>query len=98
VSTAAAPTHETAVLHVGGLHYVTEKARVERALGNRPGVLAVEANPVAQTATVSYDPARTSVETLTRWVKECGYHCAGQSVPRPRLRPDGRARRRARCT
>jgi len=81
VSTATTPTHESVVLHVGGLHYVTEKARVEHVLGRRPGVLAVEANPVAQTATVTYDPAQTSVEDLTRWVQECGYHCAGQSVP-----------------
>jgi Cu2+-exporting ATPase len=69
------------VLHVGGLHYATEKARVERVLGARPGVVAVEANPVAQTATVSFDSAQTSVAVLRRWVEECGYHCAGQSVP-----------------
>jgi Cu2+-exporting ATPase len=77
----AALAGETTVLHVGGLHYATEKAVVEHALGNRPGVLAVDANPVAQTATVSFDPGQTSVEHLRRWVEECGYHCAGQSVP-----------------
>jgi P-type Cu2+ transporter len=71
----------TAVLHVGELHYATEKAVVERVLANRPGVVGVEANPVAQTATVEYDPATTSIEALHRWVKECGYHCAGRSVP-----------------
>ena len=81
MTTATAPTHETAVLHVGGLHYATEKARVERALGARPGVLAVEANPVAQTATVTFDRAHTSVADLQAWIEECGYHCAGQSVP-----------------
>jgi P-type Cu2+ transporter len=71
----------TAVLHVGELHYATEKAVVERVLANRPGVVGVEANPVAQTATVEYDPASTSIEALHRWVEECGYHCAGRSVP-----------------
>jgi Cu2+-exporting ATPase len=71
----------TAVLHVGDLHYASEKAVVERVLSNRPGVARVEANPVAQTATVEYDPATTSVEALQRWVEECGYHCAGRSVP-----------------
>jgi Cu2+-exporting ATPase len=81
MSTATAPTHETTVLHVGGLHYATQKSVVEHVLGNRPGVLAVEANPVAQTATVTYDPTQTSVEELQRWVTECGMHCAGQSVP-----------------
>jgi P-type Cu2+ transporter len=73
--------HATAVLHVGDLHYASEKAVVERVLANRPGVARVEANPVAQTATVDYDPGRTSVEALQQWVEECGYHCTGRSVP-----------------
>ena len=80
-ATATAPAHETTVLHVGGLYYASQKSTVERVLGAQPGVLAVDANPVAQTATVTYDAARTSVEELRRWVQECGYHCAGQSVP-----------------
>ena len=71
----------TAVLHVGDLHYASEKAVVETVLGRRPGVLSVEANPVAQSATVEYDLQLTSVEELSRWVEECGYHCAGRSVP-----------------
>jgi len=62
----------TAVLHVGDLHYASEKAVVERVLANRPGVARVEANPISQTATVEYDPATTSVEALQGWVEECG--------------------------
>jgi Cu2+-exporting ATPase len=54
---------------------------VEGVLGRRPGVRAVEANPVAQTATVVYDHERTNVEELSRWVEECGYHCAVRSIP-----------------
>ena len=71
----------TAVLHVGGLQYASEKAVLEKALGSRPGVLSVEANPVAQTASVRYDPRQTNVAELRKWVEECGYHCAGKSVP-----------------
>ncbi len=71
----------TVVLHVGGLGWASEKAVVERVLGGRPGVRGVEANPVSQTATVTFDTARMSVAGLRRWVEECGYHCAGQSVP-----------------
>jgi P-type Cu2+ transporter len=70
-----------AVLHVGNLHYASEKDVVERVLARRRGVVAVEANPVGQTATVSFDPRETSAEELARWVEECGYHCAGRSVP-----------------
>jgi Cu2+-exporting ATPase len=74
-------TPVTTVLHVGNLHWASEKAVVESVLGRLPGVGDVDANPVAQTATVTYDPAATSVADLQRWVEECGYHCAGQSVP-----------------
>jgi Cu2+-exporting ATPase len=72
---------ESVVLHVGGLHYASEKAVIEQVLGRREGVLAVDANPVAQSASVTFDPAETSVRELRRWVEECGYHCAGQSAP-----------------
>ncbi|MFL5963455.1 MAG: heavy metal translocating P-type ATPase [Gaiellaceae bacterium] len=72
---------DSVVLHVGRLHYASEKAVVERRLGAQPGVLSVDANPVAQTATVEYDTAQTDVATLKHWVEECGYHCAGRSVP-----------------
>jgi len=71
----------TAVLEVAGVQWASEKATVERVLGRRPGVLGVDANPVSQTATVTYDPAQTSVADLAAWVRDCGYHCAGQSVP-----------------
>jgi Cu2+-exporting ATPase len=81
VTVSPAPGTQTAVLHVGGLYYASEKGVVEHALGSRPGVLEVDANPVAQTATVVFDPAKTSVLELREWVRDCGYHCAGQSVP-----------------
>src|SRR5215468_2684172 len=71
----------TTVLEVGGLNWASEKAVVEQVLGRRPGVQLVEANPVSQTATVTFDTAQTSVAELRRWIEECGYHCAGQSVP-----------------
>ncbi|HYM48979.1 MAG TPA: heavy metal translocating P-type ATPase [Candidatus Limnocylindrales bacterium] len=71
----------TIVLETRGLLRAAEKARVESLLGRRPGVLKVEANAVSQSTTVTYDPSVTSVAWLRQWVEECGYHCAGQSVP-----------------
>jgi len=74
------------------MYRATESSVVERVLARRPGVLRVEANPVAQTATVTFDTAKTSVAELRRWVEECGFHCAGQSVPEhicdPLMEPD----------
>ena len=71
----------TTVLHVGNLQWATEAAVIESMLGRLPGVVLVEANPVAQTATVTYDPSTTSVAALSKWIEDCGYHCTGQSVP-----------------
>ena len=71
----------TAVLEVSGVQWATSKNVAEAVLSRRPGVLSVHANPVAQTATVSYDPNRTNLGELRAWVRECGFHCAGQSVP-----------------
>ena len=86
------PKRVTAILDVRPILRGSQKAVVEAVLGRRPGVEQVEANPVAQTATVTYDPATTSLAELRRWVQECGLHCAGQSVPHhlcdPLLEPD----------
>jgi P-type Cu2+ transporter len=81
----------TAVLEMSGPQWATSKNVAEAVLSRRPGVLGVDANPVAQTATIRYDPARTSVAELADWIRDCGYHCAGQSVPQhicdPMLEP-----------
>jgi Cu2+-exporting ATPase len=88
----AAKERTTAILDVRPMLRGSEKAVVEAVLGRRPGVERVEANPVSQTATVVFDPTRTSVADLRRWVQECGLHCAGQSVPNhicdPLMEPD----------
>lgn len=73
---------QTAIMQVSGVQWASEKAVVETVLGRQAGVLAVAANPVAQTATVTYDPAFTSVAELAGWIRDCGYHCQGRSVPR----------------
>ncbi|GAA0825018.1 heavy-metal-associated domain-containing protein [Streptosporangium amethystogenes subsp. fukuiense] len=84
----------TAVLDVSGLRWASEQNIVAACLGRRPGVLEVEVNPVAQTATAVFDPARTCLAELRTWVIECGYHRAGQSVPShicdPMTEPDPR--------
>ncbi|MBF6180348.1 copper-translocating P-type ATPase [Nocardia otitidiscaviarum] len=81
VGTMRGSRSDTVVLDVRGLRWASQQNVVSAALGRRPGVLAVEPNPVAQTATVTFDPHRTSVAELTGWVRDCGFHCAGQSVP-----------------
>ncbi|HET7277246.1 MAG TPA: heavy metal translocating P-type ATPase [Dermatophilaceae bacterium] len=77
------------VLEVGGLHWATTTRGIEATLLRRPGVEAVEANAANQTATVTYDPATTSVAQLAEWVRDCGYHCSGRSVPHHVCEPMG---------
>jgi Cu2+-exporting ATPase len=71
----------TVVLDVSGMRRASEQNVVDAGLRRRPGVLDVEVNPVAQSATVTFDPERTSVAELRDLVEQCGYHCAGQAVP-----------------
>ena len=71
----------TVVLHVGRQFRASEKAVVESAISRLPGVADVEANPVAQTATVTYDPDVVSLGELRRCAEACGFECAGCSVP-----------------
>ncbi|MGZ8813816.1 MAG: heavy metal translocating P-type ATPase, partial [Mycobacterium sp.] len=72
---------ESTILDVHGLNWASSTAVVEATLLRRPGVTSVEANAVNQTATVVYDPAATSVADLAGWIRDCGFHCAGRSVP-----------------
>ena len=72
---------ETTVLDVRGLHWATSAPIIESTLQRRPGVVAVSANAANQTATVTFDPARTTLAQLTDWVRDCGFHCQGRAVP-----------------
>ena len=81
MSTQVLNPSRSVVLELEGLQWASEKNAVEAVLGRRPGVTGVQVNPVGQTATVFFDPARTTVEELTGWVRDCGYHCRGESVP-----------------
>ena len=60
------PRRTTAVLEVSGVQWASSKNVAEAVLSRRPGVLAVEVNPVAQTATVTYDPDRTGLGPAAR--------------------------------
>ncbi|MBW4033575.1 MAG: heavy metal translocating P-type ATPase [Acidobacteria bacterium] len=69
------------MLEVSGLQWASSKSVAEATLGRRPGVTAVEVNPVSQTANVTYDPTQTSLADLSGWITDCGFHCQGESVP-----------------
>ena len=85
----------TVTLQVGDLGWASSDAVIDSVLGRRTGVLEVAANAHSGTATVTFDTAVTSVPELAGWVRDCGFHCAGQSVPDhvcdPMAEPEGHA-------
>ena len=91
----------TVTLQVSGMIRATSKNVTEAHLSRQPGVIAVDANPVSQTATVPYDPETPSVAPLPPSVIYHGHHSPAQSVPHhiPSPTPDPppqRARRHRR--
>ena len=72
----------TSILDVGDLFSILGAHGIERQLGQVAGVGRVSVNPVSGSTTVVYDPAKTSLSTLQAAIKECGFHCAGEALPR----------------
>ncbi|MCI3130830.1 heavy metal translocating P-type ATPase [Phenylobacterium aquaticum] len=61
---------------------------VERKLRGLPGVKAATANFASASASVTYDEGLTTVEALRQAVRDCGFHCRGEVVPRHLCAPD----------
>ncbi len=61
---------------------------VERKLRGLVGVKAATANFASASASVTYDEAVTTVEALRQAVRDCGFHCRGEVVPRHLCAPD----------
>ena len=70
-------------LNIGGMTCASCVRRVEKTLIRVDGVVAASVNLANETATVSYDPAFTSLETLTAAVTKSGYTAAPRTTPTP---------------
>ena len=68
-------------LNIGGMTCASCVRRVEKTLTRVDGVVAASVNLANETATVSYDPAFTSLETLTAAVTKSGYTAAPRTSP-----------------
>lgn len=73
---------KTITIEVGGLLSVLSARGVEKQLAKLTGVLKAEVNYVAGNATVVYDETATDLKAIKSKVHECGYHCAGESLPK----------------
>jgi len=73
---------KTSVVEVGGMLSALSARGVEKQLAMLPGVRKAEVNYVAGSATVVYDETVTDLKTIKARVHECGYHCAGERLPK----------------
>ncbi len=69
------------VIQVNGLLTALCARNVEKALTKMPGVHHAAANYLNNTATVHYDETQVSLAQLQSAVADCGYVCAGESLP-----------------
>lgn len=61
---------------------------IEKALKKLPGVSEVRAAFGSGTATVTFDPEKTSVEAIRMAASACGFHCRGASLPAHLCQPE----------
>jgi len=87
------PQATSIVAPVRGMHCAACVGRVERALTSVPGVDQASVNLATEQATVSFDPALTSVDALRTAVAAAGYELA---EPRAEVGPVDDARQLAR--
>ena len=73
---------KTTTIDVGRLLSALSARGVERQLAKLPGVHRVEVNYVAGSATIVYDETVTDLKAIKARVHECGYHCAGERLPK----------------
>ena len=76
------------VIEVSGLVSALSARGVEKQVGRLPGVEHIEVNYAAGSATVVYDETRLDLQILKARVRECGYHCGGELVPKHVCAPD----------
>ncbi|HQR25543.1 MAG TPA: heavy metal translocating P-type ATPase [Nocardioides sp.] len=84
-TTTPSPTHDTECvetsLNIGGMTCASCVRRVEKTLTRVEGVVAASVNLANETATVSYDPAATSLDSLTAAVAGSGYTATPRTNP-----------------
>jgi Cu+-exporting ATPase len=89
------PTNEEVTLVLGGLHCAACVSRVERALGQVPGVDQAMVNLATRQARVKYQAPPVTVESLKAVIQEAGYEVEGyfKEERRPPPSPEIEARK-----
>ena len=72
----------TSTLDVGNLFSVLDAHSIEKQLKRLAGVGRVTVNPVSGATTVAFDPKKTSLAKIKTAIKDCGFHCLGEALPK----------------
>src|SRR5579859_4629 len=72
----------TSTLDIGDVLSVLGARGIEKQLQRIAGVGSVSINPVSGATTVAYDSGTTSLSAILAAITDCGYHCAGEALPR----------------
>ena len=73
---------KTSVIEVRGMLSALSSRGVEKRIGKVPGVKSVTVNYAAGSATVRYDETRLEIADIKAAVHQCGYQCAGDTLPK----------------
>jgi Cu2+-exporting ATPase len=71
----------TKILSIDGLFTALDHLAIEKKLRTLPGVEGSEVSSASSTATITFDEQRVSVKDLIGAVRDCGFHCNGESLP-----------------
>jgi P-type Cu2+ transporter len=78
----------TVTIEVAGLLSALSALGVQKQLARLPGVAKAEVNYVAGSATVTFDETVTDLKAIKAKVRECGYHCTGEMLPKHVCEPE----------
>ncbi|MFY9268918.1 MAG: heavy metal-associated domain-containing protein, partial [Candidatus Manganitrophaceae bacterium] len=79
---------KTSIIEVGFILSPLSARGVEKQLMRLPGVHRVEINPAADSGTVVYDEAVIDLKTIKEKIRECGFHCHGEMLPKHICAPE----------
>ena len=78
----------TVTVDVGGIATPLGDLGVEKQLLRLPGVRRADVSYESLSATVEYDERVIDLASIKKRIRECGYHCSGQIVPRHVCTPE----------
>lgn len=78
---------KTSVVEVGGLLSTLSALGVEKQLTRLDGIKRVQVSAISGSATVEYDEQLINLKRIKSLIRDCGYHCGGELMPKHLCEP-----------